>query len=190
MNWKFLFNKQNIIASISSLVLLIVGFMLIILPEFMKNILEIIVCYVFLAYSTIIIFAYCISPIVATNKKLIQSALVTFLLGILTLFIKDFVVIALTLILLIIGMNKFSTIKGMKDKNNLLFKLLISVIVLTAICVIVSLVFFVLNKFIKLAFIIIGICFVFDSLINVYILLKASKMIEIYENNQENETKE
>ena len=61
----------------------------------MLHSLELFVCAASLIYGSVIFFAYCLSSVVANNKKLIVSALISVALGILLLFIRSALILVI-----------------------------------------------------------------------------------------------
>ncbi len=176
MNFKYLFNKENRIVTIFSLLCFVVGVMFCVLPTVMMGAFETIMCFLFLAYGGIMMFAYCIAPVVFSNKKIMISAIISILLGALLLFVRSFFVLALAFCVLAFSIFKFLVIKKTKDEKNLIYYLWIILGIVYAVVSLLVIVFFAINKFNNVSMILIGVCFVFEAVANMFVLIRNSKM--------------
>lgn len=176
MNFKYLFNKENRAATIFSILCFVLGVMFCILPTLMMGAFETIMCFLFLAYGGIMMFAYCIAPVVFSNKKIMISAIISILLGALLLFVRSFFVLALSLCVLAFAIFKFLVVKKTKNERNLIFYLWIILGIVYIVVGILVIVFFAINKFNNVSMILIGACFVFEAAANMFVLIRNSKM--------------
>jgi len=156
MNFKYLFNKENCIVTIFSIICFILGLMFCILPTIMMGAFETVMCFLFLAYGGIMMFAYCIAPVVFSNKKIMISAIISILLGALLLFVRSFFVFALALCVLVFAVFKFLVIKKARNERNLVYYLWIALSIVYLVVSLLVIVFFAINKFNNVSMILIG----------------------------------
>lgn len=189
MNFKSVFSKINRVTLILTIVYFVTGLMFCILPSFMMETLEVIVCAALLIYGTIILFANSISSVVSENRKLLFSAIIAMIVGIFLLFVRSFFILVLAIYVL--GLAIFKTVVLIKIKNikNMNWYIWLSVAIVHFSISVLSIIFFALNKFLIESMILIGISLILDALGSVFIFVKNQKNEQIQAFKEENKEK-
>ena len=188
---KYFFNKDNRITTISSIAYFIFGILFCVIPIMMKEFLEVNVSIILLVYGTIIIFAYCISSVVATNKKLIISAILSLIIGVLLIFVRSFFVLTLAFVIFILVLFKFVILYKTKEIKNYAWYCLFILAIIYCLISLIVLVFFILNKFNNISMILVGSTFIVESISNILMIIntyKINKKLDEQISQQENES--
>lgn len=180
---KYLFNKENRLSSIISIILFIVGVMFCILPIKMKEIFESFLCFILLAYSGIMLFASCFSSIVFQDKKILVSVIISILVGLLLLFVRSILVLFLAAVLVGIAITKILIIKHLENKSFTLW-LWLGFSIFYLIVAVLVLIFFIINKFYTVSMVLIGVSFIIESIIMFYGLIVQSTNEKVISNNE------
>ena len=187
MFFSFLFNKQNRVTSILSLFYIVLGVLFCIIPLQMLSFLESTLCFLFLAYGGVILFAYSLSSVVLNNRMLMLSAILAVILGVLLLFVRSFLLLALAVCLLLLAITKILVLKKF-EINNWYKYCLLSLLIIEICAFITLVVFFILNDLKMISMIIIGICLIFEFLVNavtMYINYRNYKTINRVETDED-----
>ena len=140
--------------------------------------LEIIVCVAFLVYGSVILFAYCISPIVATNRKLILSAIISAVVGVFLIFVRSFFIVVLAMFVLYFAIFKTIVLNKAKENKNFNWIIWLIISIVHFIVGVIAIIFFALNKFIAISMILIGVSLILESIGNIVVFLRNQKIIE------------
>ncbi len=176
MNLSFLFDRQNRRSTIMSIIYFVVGVLFLILPNIMMSTFETIVCFSFLAYGGVVMFAFCISSVVGQNRKLIFSAVLAILIGILLLFVRSFFVMALALCMLILIIFKSLVLTNSAEYKNLNWYIWLASTILQGIATIIVIIFFALNQFINISMMLIGFCLIIEAVVGTILLIKNQRL--------------
>ena len=153
----------------------------------MLSFLESTLCFLFLAYGGVILFAYSLSSVVLNNRMLMLSAILAVILGVLLLFVRSFLLLALAVCLLLLAITKILVLKKF-EINNWYKYCLLSLLIIEICAFITLVVFFILNDLKMISMIIIGICLIFEFLVNavtMYINYRNYKTINRVETDED-----
>ena len=186
MNLKLVFSKENRATSILTIVYFVMGLMFCILPSFMMETLEVIVCAALLIYGTIILFANSISSVVSENRKLLFSAIIAMIVGIFLLFVRSFFILVLAICILGLAIFKTAVLIKVKNTKNLNWYIWLSVAIVHFLVSALSIIFFALNQFLIVSMILIGTSLILDALASIFVFVKNQKIEQFQVSKEEN----
>lgn len=187
---KYFFNKQNRLLSILSLIYLVFGILCCIIPIQLIEFLEPLICIILLAYSGIVIFASVFSSEVLKNKFLLITMIISLVFGVLILWVKSFFVLLLAFYLLYLAINKILILNKQQNKKNFLLVSQLILSIFEILVFIIVCIFLILNNFKNISIILIGIVFIFEFMLNLFILLYLQKYSRQLENLKQTELNE
>ncbi len=155
-----------------TIIYFIVGLMFCVLPNIMLATFETMVCFALLVYGSVIMFAYCISPVVAQNKKLMISAIISIIIGVFLLLVRSFFVLAMAIVLLLLVIFKIMVLKKTAGEKNANWFVWMALLCFEAVACGLMIVFFIINKLLAVSMILMGAAMILEALANVFMLFR------------------